>query len=91
MRDEPRCGVLVEELIAVRAAVNKRARSAARAGEMRGSLDATVTLYCDERWRQLGASATSCASCSSPPGPLAPLARRRPEAAATEHEGLRLW
>ncbi len=41
------------ELIRVRTAVNKQLESLRAAGELRGSLDATVTLYCDQRLGEL--------------------------------------
>ncbi|MFT7286842.1 MAG: isoleucyl-tRNA synthetase [Halieaceae bacterium] len=41
-------GAFWSSLIAVRAAVNKQLETLRAAGELRGSLDAAVTLYCDE-------------------------------------------
>jgi isoleucyl-tRNA synthetase len=81
-----------DQLISVRTAVNKQLEVLRGAGELRGSLDAKVTLYCDgrlaERLASLGdelrfvlitSEATVADSASAPD-----------DSAATEVEGLRL-
>jgi len=80
------------ELIAVRAAVNREMETRRAAGELRGSLDADVTLYCSDELLELLAALgeelrfvliTSAAT-------LAPLADAPADAAGTDLADLRL-
>ncbi|WP_439100698.1 isoleucine--tRNA ligase [Congregibacter sp.] len=81
-----------DALIAVRTAVNKQLETLRAAGELRGSLDAAVTLYCDgqlaERLAGLGNELRFVLITSA--AEVAPLASAGADAAETEVEGLRL-
>ncbi|MBE9538200.1 MAG: isoleucine--tRNA ligase, partial [Proteobacteria bacterium] len=80
-----------QRLMAVRAAVNKEMETQRAAGVLRGSLDAEVTLYCDESLSQdlqaLGDELRFVLITSA--ATIAPLADAG-DAADTEMEGLRL-
>ncbi|MEP0202316.1 MAG: isoleucine--tRNA ligase [Halioglobus sp.] len=81
-----------QQVMAVRTAVNKEMESQRAAGAMRGSLDATITLYCDEAVHQLlaplGEELRFVLISSN--AELAELAEAPEEASDTEIDGLRL-
>jgi isoleucyl-tRNA synthetase len=81
-----------DQLIAVRAAVNKQLEVLRGAGELRGSLDAHVTLYCDgelaARLASLGDELRFVLITSE--ANVADAASAPDSAAATEMEGLRV-
>ena len=80
------------QLMAVRTAVNREMEARRGAGELRGSLDAAVTLYADsqllEQLRELGDELRFVLITSS--ARLAPLEQAPADAAVTELAGLRL-
>jgi isoleucyl-tRNA synthetase len=80
------------QLMAVRAAVNKEMETRRAAGELRGSLDAVVSLYAEPallaKLQLLGDELRFVLITSA--ATLAPLADAPAEAAATELAGLRL-
>jgi isoleucyl-tRNA synthetase len=81
-----------ESVRAVRDAVNREMEARRAAGDLRGSLDAEVTLYVDEALRTtLGALGDELRFVLITSGAeLAPLAEAPGEATATEVDGLRL-
>ncbi|MCB1842018.1 MAG: class I tRNA ligase family protein, partial [Halioglobus sp.] len=80
------------EVMAVRAAVNREMETQRAAGVIRGSLDAAVTLFCDEglhaRLSELGDELRFVLITSE--ATLEPLANSPANGAATELDGLRL-
>ncbi|MEM1113483.1 MAG: isoleucine--tRNA ligase [Pseudomonadota bacterium] len=81
-----------QRLIDIRAAVNRQLETLRAAGELRGSLDAGVTLYCDEtlyaQLNDLGAELRFVLITSG--AALEPLDNAPAEAATTEVEGLKV-
>ena len=81
-----------EQLIAVRAALNKQLEQLRAEGALRGSLDAQVTLYCDgpllERLQRLGDELRFILITSA--ARVAPIAEAPAQARASGLEGLRL-
>ncbi|MEE4108726.1 MAG: class I tRNA ligase family protein, partial [Halieaceae bacterium] len=81
-----------EELIAVRGAVNRELESLRSAGELRGSLDATVTLYCKpellEQLVRLGDELRFVLITSG--ADARPIGEAPAGASATEIDGLRI-
>jgi isoleucyl-tRNA synthetase len=79
-------------VVSVRAAVNRHLESLRAAGELRGSLDAEVTLYCDAALTaDLSRLADELRFVLITSGArLAPLAEAPPESAETEVAGLRI-
>ena len=90
--EEPMGPAYWREVIAVRAAVNREMEAKRAAGELRGSLDAAVTLYCSEELLEplaaLGEELRFVLITSS--ATLAPLSSAPADAADTELAGLRL-
>jgi isoleucyl-tRNA synthetase len=90
--DEPMGRDYWQQVMAVRTAVNKEMEAQRAAGAMRGSLDATVTLYCDEAVHNLlaplGEELRFVLIASN--AALAGLADAPEEASNTEIAGLRL-
>ncbi|WP_439107223.1 isoleucine--tRNA ligase [Congregibacter sp.] len=81
-----------DALIAVRAAVNKQLETLRAAGDLRGSLDAAVTLYCDGQLaeRLTGLENELRFVLITSQAEVAPFASAPEDAAATEIDGLRL-
>jgi isoleucyl-tRNA synthetase len=90
--DSPLDAAFWDEIVAVRAAVNRRLEVLRGEGALRGSLDAEVTLYCDDarqaRLARLGDELRFVLITSA--AAVEPLAAAPETAAATEVDGLRV-